>query len=60
MSLIRIYIQDRKCNSYRRNSTKSIEKTAEEERFEQLSLDAEKLMDELLVAPSPIRSKSSR
>ena len=33
------------------------EKTVEEEKLNQLSLDAEKIMDELLVAPSPSRAK---
>ena len=33
------------------------EKTVEEEKLNQLSLDAEKVMDELLVAPSPSRAK---
>ena len=33
------------------------EKSPDDERFQQLSLDAEKIMDKLLVAPSPSRSR---
>ena len=43
---------------FRRSSIiKLPEKTVEEEKLNQLSLDAEKIMDELLVAPSPSRAK---
>ena len=47
-----------KFSYFRRSSIiKLPEKTVEEEKLNQLSLDAEKIMDELLVAPSPSRAK---
>ena len=47
-----------KFSYFRRSSIIRLpEKTVEEEKLNQLSLDAEKIMDELLVAPSPSRAK---